>query len=163
MSYSRRSPTPTGRLTPESSAANSKRTDENSTWPLTSRRRTYYCDRFVGRKERGEDVLRLLGCRRPREVCQMEERQSTRVRDQPQVNEKTRKTKYFGAGVCMRLCSINDIIYSDRIMAGLVEGEMGVRGRFLLQVQEQEKVLGGILVEAGQRQARVGLLRRSKR
>jgi len=88
MSYSRRSPRPTGRRPPESSAANSKRTDKNSTWPLTSRRRTYYCDRFIGRKERGGDVLRLLGCRRPREVCQMEGRQSTRVRDQPQVTER---------------------------------------------------------------------------
>ena len=88
MSYSRRSPTPTGRRPPESSAGNSKRTDENSTRPLTSRRRTYYSDRFVGRKERGGDVLRLLGCRRPREVRQMEGPQPTKVRDQPQVTAR---------------------------------------------------------------------------
>ena len=43
------------------------------------------------------------------------------------------------------------------------ERPRGIRGCLLLQVQEQEPVLGRILVEAGQRQARVGVLRRSQR
>ncbi len=58
----------------------------------------------------------------------------------------------------MRLGRKSVMIRFDRIFGrSRRERPRGIRGCFLLQVQEQEQVLGRILVEAGQRQARVGV------